>query len=82
MQPAQPFAGEQHHIIERQAHQPFLHRRGIRNIPDRDERAAQGFSTLLLKHPREPVELAGFGEGNAAAGKRADNGVAAHRKGS
>jgi hypothetical protein len=80
IQSPQPFAGEQHQIIERQAHQPVSYWCGIRSVSYRHQRAAQGFGALLLEHAREPVELAGFRKGYAAAGKRADCRLIAHRR--
>ena len=68
MQSAHPLSGVKDQIVEREMPEPFLHRQRIRSVLDRHHRAAQSLGTLSIEHPDEPIELAGFGEGNPAAG--------------
>jgi hypothetical protein len=57
VQPAQPFAGVEDQIVEREMPEPLLHRQRIGSVSDRHQRAAQGLRTLSLDHSGEAIEL-------------------------
>ncbi len=68
---AQALAGEQNQIVERQAHQPVADRFRIRGVADRHQRAAHGLGAFGFEHLGEPIDLAGFGQGDPAPGEGA-----------
>jgi hypothetical protein len=69
----QSLACEQNHIVEAtggEAPRPMQSRGRIRGIDDLHERIAQHLRSASLQQTGEDVQLAAFGYGDAAAGKR------------